>query len=103
MYLLGTLIFLDFCTGVLKATYQKKLNSKIGHMGILKKVGLLFCIVIAHMTDLYLNSGTLLRDITINMFIVMEILSNLENLSSIDRLFPRFLRNVIKEYLETKR
>ena len=103
MYLLATLIVLDFSTGLLKAAYQKRLNSTIGYNGILKKVGLLFCIVMANMIDLYLDSGTLIRDITINMFIVIEILSNLENLCCIDNLLPKFIRNILKEYIETKR
>ena len=103
MILLSTLIVLDFSTGMLKAAYQKRLNSTIGYNGIIKKVGLLFCIVIAHLIDLYLDSGTLIRDITINMFIVIEILSNLENLCCIDNLFPKFIRDVLKKYIETKR
>jgi len=103
MLLLVTLIALDFTTGILKAIYKKKLNSTIGYNGIIKKIGLLFFIVIVHMIDLYLNSGDLIRDIIINMFIVMEILSNLENLCCIDKIVPKFIQKIIKEYLEIKK
>ena len=46
---ISLLIFMiiDYITGIIKAIYQHKLNSKIGIKGILKKIGYIFIVVIA--------------------------------------------------------
>lgn len=71
------LIVLDYLTGVLKAVYQKKLNSAIGFKGIIKKVIMLIvvaaCVALQNVLDMPI------REIVITFFVCNEGLSILEN------------------------
>lgn len=98
MYLLAVVIFLDFCTGTLKALYHKELNSTLSRNGIIRKIGMIVCIAVIYMIDTYMGSGTMFRDMAVNMFIVSEIISNLENLSKIDVLIPSYLKQLLSQY-----
>ena len=46
---------LDYISGILKAFYLGEVSSRVGCKGIIKKVGILFTIVVANLTDLVLN------------------------------------------------
>ena len=44
-------IVIDYITGILKAIYNKELNSRIGAKGIIKKVGYIFIVIISSLLD----------------------------------------------------
>lgn len=46
------LMLLDFITGIIAGGYEGKLSSKVGTKGILKKVMILFAVVLAHRIDI---------------------------------------------------
>jgi len=96
MYILAYVIFLDFLTGTLKAMYLKKLNSAVSRNGILRKIGLFVSISAIHMFDLFMGSGNLFRDLLVNMFIVTELISIIENLSEIGIVIPKFVTKILK-------
>lgn len=53
-------IALDYVSGILKALYQKKLNSEVGVKGIVRKIGYLIIVALANYLDQLLgNSGAL--------------------------------------------
>lgn len=60
-------ITLDYLTGIIKSIYKKKLNSKLGLKGILKKLGYIFIVVVATLFDYLIgdNSSAILTPIKI--------------------------------------
>ena len=65
---------------VLKAIYKKKLNSKLGLKGILKKLGYIVIVVVATLFDYLIGDNTMaVRSLVIYFFISNEAISILEN------------------------
>ena len=60
LQILLTAIVLDYISGMLKAFYLGEVSSRKGYKGLIKKVGILFTIVVANLTDLILNLTRLL-------------------------------------------
>ena len=89
------LIILDYISGVLKAIYNKKINSKIGAKGIVKKIGYLLIIIVSQIIDLLYNSNMSIRDILLYMFITNEILSIFENISYLGIDIPINIKKII--------
>lgn len=98
MYLLATVMMLDFSTGTLKGLYQRKLNSSVSRNGIIKKIGMIMGVAIAFMIDKHVGTGFLFRDLIVNMFIVTELISNLENLAEIGVIMPTFVKKFLEKY-----
>ena len=73
-------VALDYLTGVIKAIYKKKLNSKLGLKGILKKLGYIVIVVVATLFDYLIGDNTMaVRSLVIYFFISNEAISILEN------------------------
>ena len=98
MYLLATVMMLDFATGTLKGIYQKKLNSSVSRNGVIRKIGMIMGVAIMFMIDKHVGTGVLFRDLAVNMFIVTELISNLENLAEIGVIMPTFVKNFLEKY-----
>ena len=80
-WLFGLLIvvIIDYVSGVIAAVITCTLSSRIGFIGILKKV-LLFCVVaVAHIIDEATGAGGVLRALTIGFLLANESISVLEN------------------------
>lgn len=86
-------IIIDYITGILRAIYTKKLSSKIGAKGIIKKVGYIFIVILAALLDKLLNSTGNIRNIVIYMFITNEGISILENWTSMGIKIPKILKD----------
>lgn len=86
-------IIIDYITGLLRAIYTKKLSSKIGAKGIIKKVGYVFIVILAALLDKLLNSTGNIRNIVIYMFIANEGISILENWTSMGIKIPKILKD----------
>ena len=86
-------IIIDYITGLLRAIYTKKLSSKIGAKGIIKKVGYIFIVILAALLDQLLNSTGNIRNIVIYMFIANEGISILENWTSMGIKIPKILKD----------
>ncbi len=73
-------IVLDYITGIIKSIYQKKLSSKLGLKGILKKSGYILIVMLATLFDHLIGDATMaIRSLIIYFFISNEALSILEN------------------------
>lgn len=79
LQLLITAIVLDYLTGILKAIYNKKINSSVGLKGIVKKVGYLIIVAVAVILDKVTGGTGAIRTLIIYFFVANEGISILEN------------------------
>ena len=86
-------IVLDYLSGIMRAIYTKKLSSKIGSKGIIKKIGYIVLIVVVEILDILLKDNGYLRNIIIYMFIANEGISILENWSAMGIKVPDFIKD----------
>lgn len=97
---------IDYLTGMTKAWVTGELSSRVGVMGIIKKVGYLTAICVAGIIDWLLISGLKQVGISISLsyfmglmvtiwFIINECISILENLSALGVPLPAFLTSII--------
>ncbi len=86
-------IVLDYLSGIMRAIYTKKLSSKIGAKGIIKKIGYIVLIVVVEILDILLKDNGYLRNIIIYMFIANEGISILENWSAMGIKVPYIIKD----------
>ena len=95
--ILVVFMIIDIATGLIKALIKRKLNSKIGYKGFLKKAAIMLVIILANWLDmLTISEVPVFKTIAIYFYIGMEGLSILENLSQIGVPIPR----VISKYID---
>lgn len=98
--LIALLVFMsiDYVTGLIYAWKQRKLNSRKGFLGLMKKMLILFLVVMGNMLDSYvLGDGTsAFRTMVIFFFLCNEGISILENAGKIGIPIPEKLKNVIE-------
>lgn len=90
LQILLTAIVLDYISGMLKAFYLGEVSSRVGYKGLIKKVGILFTIVVANLTDLILGL-TIFRSAICMFFVMNELISVLENIALLGVPIPEFL------------
>ena len=97
--LISLLVFflLDYITGMIKAYKKKKLNSKIGVYGILKKLGMLCMVAVGSVIDHLTGDTGFIRTSIIYYLVANEGLSIVENLGEIDILVPEFLKDKLEQ------
>lgn len=99
--LISTLLIfmlLDYLTGVIKAIYKKKLNSKISLKGIIKKIGYIFIVVIATLFDYIVNKEEMpIRNLTLYFFVANEAISILENWAILGLPLPKKVSQVFEQ------
>jgi toxin secretion/phage lysis holin len=91
-----TLVVLDYIAGVLKAIYNKKLSSKIGYKGIIRKVFIFIVIAVAYEIQKVTASNIAIREMVIMFFIANESISLLENASEFIPI-PDALKDVLEQ------
>lgn len=119
LQILVIVIFLDTIFGILRALREKKINSTIGIDGIIRKTGMLICILFLLMIDFIIDLDLIgfipselkeimdigkigISDLFNLLFIIFEILSILKNMIKcklpIPKKFQKFLENIMKEF-----
>lgn len=96
---LGVLLFfviLDYLTGVAAGGATGKLKSKIGLVGIARKVFIFAMVAVGHLVDGILGDGHIFRDTVAFFYIANELLSITENGGKLGAPIP----NVIKQAIE---
>lgn len=88
---------LDYITGIIKAIKNKKLSSKIGFTGILKKIAILCLVALAVVIDHLTGESGFIRTMIIYYLVANEGLSIIENLGEIDILVPEFLKEKLEQ------
>lgn len=89
-------IVLDYVSGVLKAFVTKELSSKIGVMGIIKKVAVLLIVMLAVLVDRVTGETGAIRTLVIYYFVANEGLSVLENLAKAGVPVPQTIKKALK-------
>lgn len=98
------LIFMctDYITGLILSGIFKKskktksggLSSEIGFKGLIKKVCIIICVIVANMLD-YVLKTNYIRNVVIISFITNEVISIIENLGLIGVKIPKVITNAI--------
>jgi len=112
LFVLLVVMIADYVTGMAKAWITRNLNSRIGLVGILKKIAYLFAICVGIVVDWVL--GVTLSEIGISYnvtfsfgilvviwLIINELISILENLGSIGVPLPDFLVKIVSKLKTT--
>lgn len=100
-------MIIDYLSGMAQAYVSHTLNSRIGVIGILKKVGYLATVAVAIIADYIISEALMLLGTNIKLsyyiglvvtiwFIINELISILENLAEIGTPIPKFLTKLIK-------
>lgn len=85
----------DYISGVVAAGYEGKLSSKVGYLGIARKVMILVIVAMAHLVDTALGDAHLFRDAAIFFYLSNELLSLLENAGRMGAPIPPFMQKAI--------
>lgn len=88
---------LDYITGVMSAIYNKKLNSKIGYKGIIKKVSYLLIIALSVILDRLLGQTGSVRTLVIYFFVANDGISILENVAEMNIPLPKKLKELLEQ------
>lgn len=92
----------DYITGLILSGVFKKskktesggLSSEIGFKGLIKKVCIIICVIVANMLD-YVLKTNYIRNVVIISFITNEVISIIENLGLIGVKIPKAIINAI--------
>lgn len=76
------LIIVDFITGWIKAIATKELSSRIGMLGIAKKVTMLFLVSVAVRVEKVVGNNLPIREMVLIFYIANEGLSFFENIAT---------------------
>lgn len=109
--LLGVML-VDYATGMAKAWTTKTLSSKVGIIGILKKVGYLVIVLVAAVVDWLLLDALVDLGVTLKLdflfsllvtvwLIINELISILENVAAIGAPVPDFIIKLSKRLQQT--
>ncbi len=91
------IIALDYLTGVCDAIVNKKINSKIGAKGIIKKVGYLIIVAVSVQLDQIVGDTGAIRNLVIYFFVANEGISILENWGSMGLPLPEKVMEVLEQ------
>ena len=101
--ILASFMIFDYLTGVIKAIKNKKLNSKIGFEGLLKKICIFIILIVANLLDLLLgNDNLMFRSIVIYFYISNEGISILENLCEMNVPIPEKIKEILLSIKESE-
>ena len=94
---------MDFITGVAAGYRTGSLSSSVGAKGLLKKGGILLCIIIACLLDMAMSMH-IFRGMVISAFAIIEVMSLVENIDRMGygALIPEFLRVKLKQIADEK-
>ena len=93
-------IALDYLSGLIKAYNTKVLSSRIGFRGLLKKIGILFLVMLAVVIDRVTGESGAIRTLVIYYFVANEGLSIIENLGQAGVPIPKVIKNALKALKE---
>lgn len=95
-------VVLDYITGVISAWYNKKLDSKIGIKGIVKKFTYFLIVVLSVQIDKTLGQVGIIRNLVIYFFVANDGLSILENIGKMNIPIPKKLKEALLQLSEEK-
>ena len=90
-------IVIDYLTGIASAIYNKKLSSKIGFKGILKKCCYLCIVALSVVIDNLTGQSGLIRTLVIYFFVANDGLSIIENMAEMGVKLPQKLIDSLEQ------
>ena len=90
-------IAVDYISGICRAIYQKKLNSRIGAKGIIKKVGYLLIVCLSVLIDRITGETGAVRTLVIYFFTANEGISIIENWGDMGLPIPQKIKDVLEQ------
>lgn len=102
LQMLLIVIIIDYISGLLKAIYQKKLNSRVGLKGIIKKIGYLAIVTLAVVLDRVLGNTGDIRTLVIYFFVANEGISIVENWGAMGLPIPSKIMAVLEQLKDDK-
>lgn len=90
------LMIIDFCTGLLHAFIEQKLNSKTCARGIMKKIFILALVAVAHLIDISLGKAVCMGVVEF-FYIANESMSIIENAGRAGLPVPEKLTEVLEQ------
>lgn len=88
---------IDYLTGVSSAIYNKKLSSKIGFKGIIKKFCYLLVVGLSVSIDNLTGQNGTIRSLVIYCFIANDGISIIENMGELDIKLPQKLIDTLEQ------
>lgn len=85
------IIIIDYLTGVASAFYNKKVSSKKGLKGIIKKFCYLCIVALAVVLDNLIGHSGVIRTLVIYFFVANDGISIIENMAEMDVKLPKKL------------
>lgn len=98
-YILIALIVIDFITGLIKAGFQKKLNSEVCFKGIIKKVFILVIVSLGHLLDMAIGQS-ICGNVVMFFYIANESISIIENAGIIGLPIPKKIKDILEQLKE---
>jgi toxin secretion/phage lysis holin len=89
------LIIIDYASGFLAGCATGTADSDLARRGIIRKLGSLTAIAMAHQLDLFTNSGDAWVRMVLGLFIASEAWSVVENLDDMGVPMPQALRDKV--------
>ena len=94
------IIMIDYITGIASAIYNKKLSSKIGFKGIIKKFSYLCVVALSVVIDNLIGQNGVIRTLVIYFFVANDGLSIIENMAEMDIKLPKKLIDSLEQIKE---
>lgn len=91
------IMMIDYITGVASAIYNKKLSSKIGFKGIIKKFCYLLVVALSVVIDNLISQDGVIRTLVIYFFVANDGLSIIENMAEMDVKLPKKLVDSLEQ------
>lgn len=93
--ILLALVIIDFVTGLMASAIEGRLSSNIGFLGIPRKITIFLIVAVAHLVDVALGNGNMVRDATIFFYLANELISIIENSGRIGLPVPDPIKNAV--------
>lgn len=99
MRLLIGLVILDYLTGVAVAIVKRKLSSRIGFVGIIKKMMIFAIVAVGYRIDIAMHTD-FVRNMIVFFFVSNEGISFLENSTILGVPYPQQLKKILAQLKE---
>lgn len=94
------IVVFDYITGVLVAIKNKKLNSKIGFYGLIKKMLYFLAVALGVTLDRLTGTNGICRNMIIYLFVANDSISILENLGKYGIKLPEKIKEILEQIKE---
>ncbi len=85
----------DYVVGLLSASFQGNLRSRLGFQNIVRKLAIFILVAISHQADLVTGNKNLVRDAVVFFYLANELISILENFVQMGVKVPRVLKKLV--------